>query len=143
MKYLVASWGNCSKIDGMSKVAVIGMMVGGAFIFIIIVSLIVVSFSGPAQAPSTGVGEAVVEGEDEVVVEGEEESFSGGVFGGGQEPSGYSGEGSFFDESEAVSTDDSAFGELPVGELRDDYVTVPEDSDNNGFLDFQRREGLF
>lgn len=135
----------------MSKVAVIGMLAGGAFLFIVIIGLFISSFSGPAQAPQTGVDPGVA---DEVGDEMDSGSFNDGPFQGfddGQQREefrdessfGFGGDGDSLGGERPLSTVDSEYGQLPAGEVRDDYVTAPDDKDSNGFVDFQQGAGGF
>lgn len=130
---------------------IIGMLAGGAFLFIVIIGLFISGFSGPAQAPQTGVEPGVV---DEVGDETDSGSLNDGQFQGfsdgqqgeefrGESSFGFGGGGDSLGEKRPLSTVDSKYGQLPAGELRDDYVTAPNDKDSNGFVDFQQGVGGF
>ena len=140
---------------------IIGMMAGGAFLFILIIGLFVSSISGPGQAPQTGDNQepvdAAADGEDSGSLDGggfqgldgggfggggragefRDESFGGGGFGGGGFGGGSSG------EQRPLPTVGSGYGQLPTGEFKDDYAVSPDDKDNNGFIDFWQGAGGF
>ena len=137
----------------MSKVAIIGMLAGGALIFIVILGLIVISIS-PTQTPQTGVNQSpdVQPGSDELNGGqfqglGEEggEPFSGGGFGEAGPGGEFGSEPAFYGGSDLSGEEgaDNEYEQLPAGELKDDYVAVPNDADNNGFIDFRQKPSGF
>jgi hypothetical protein len=122
----------------MSKIAVIGMLAGGAFLFILIIGLFIFSLASPAQVPPTQIDQAFEAGiNDDSIEDGPFQGFNGaeGDTGSFGSDSSFSQGGGFDGSGDLLPVIDSEYGQLPAGEVKDDYVVVPNDRDNNGFVD--------
>jgi hypothetical protein len=121
----------------MSKTMTVVMLAGGALLFFIILILVINSFSGPTQAPRLENSQEAIDETGNVLID--EAQFQGvGNNSYSSRETGFGGDRDLVDEEGSISAGDSDYGQLPPGELRDNYIVPQDDSDNNGFIDFQK-----
>jgi len=135
---------------------IVGMLVGGGFLFFLIIGLLISGTSNPVQAPKTEVNKEPADvsvdsgGDGSLNNDGQFQGFGGGQQIGEYDSrpsfdqgSGFGGVGNSAGGPKAVPTVQSEFKQLPAGEFKEEYVPPSNDKDNNGFVDLQEGIGAF